>query len=554
MSPSTPRPASRRAPAFLAVVGLCVALATLVLGAAPAGAHAALESTTPADRSNVDDAPTEVVLEFNEAVSAPVGGVRAFDIDGNRVDEGDLESDGGTLTLGLREDLGDGAYVVTYRVISEDGHPITGAFTFTVGDAEQASDETVQGLLGSEDDRMWDIAGGVARFLAYGGTLLAAGVAIFAVTAHDGGPEKRALRRLVGTGAGVGALGVLLAIPFSAARITGLGLGAITKEGVFGDVLGESVGISTAVVLAGLVVLAGSATAPGPFRKAPTIAAALAASGGFALAGHTATADPRWAATASAAVHVAAAAVWFGGLVALAVVLGNRRDTDAVGTAGVVGRFSSTAALSLVAVAVCGLYLGFEEVGSLDGLTSTTYGKILLTKTGVVALVAAAGAWNRFRLVPALEKAPKAASSRLRTVVRAEAIGLAIAIALTAALVNTTPAADVGGGIFSETVPFGDGSVNVVVDPNQAGPNLVHLYFYDAGGRVADPEFDELTLNFSMPSSDIGPIEREPVRAGAGHQQVTGMQLLAGAWVVEIVARVDQFDQLTASVDVPVNP
>ena len=116
-------------------------------------------------------------------VSSPLGGVRAFDIDGERVDEGQLESEDGTLTLGLRDGLGTGAYVVTYRVISEDGHPITGAFTFTVGDAEQASDETVAGLLGSEDDRLWDIAGGIARFLAYGGTLLAAGVAIFAVTA-----------------------------------------------------------------------------------------------------------------------------------------------------------------------------------------------------------------------------------------------------------------------------------------------------------------------------------------------------------------------------------
>jgi hypothetical protein len=57
-----------------------------------------------------------------------------------------------------------------------------------------------------------------------------------------------------------------------------------------------------------------------------------------------------------------------------------------------------------------------------------------------------------------------------------------------------------------------------------------------------------------MPASDIGPIEREPVRAGVGHHQVTGMQLIAGTWELAIVARVDQFDQVTASVDVPVNP
>jgi copper transport protein len=544
--------------ACLALVAAAVGslgLATgLGLGAAPAAAHAVLQSTSPGDRSALDEAPDAVELVFNEPVSSPVGGVRAFDGDGERVDEGDLELDGATLRLGLRGGLGDGAYIVTYRVISQDGHPITGAFTFTVGDAAGATDETVAGLLGSEDDQLWDILGGVARALAYGGTLLAAGVAVFAVSAHDGGPEKRALRRLIGTGAAVGALGVLAAIPLSAARITGLGLGAITNDGVAGDVLGESVGISVAVVLAGLVVLAGSAGAGRPLRSAPTIAAALAASGGFALAGHTATAEPRWAATGSAAVHAAAAAIWFGGLVALGVVLSNRRDRGAE-AAPVVARFSSMAALSLLAVAACGLYLGYEEVGSLDALTSTTYGRVLLAKTGVVALVAAAGGWNRYRLVPALPKAPKAAAGRLRTVVRAEAAGLAVAIALTGALVNITPAADAAaGGIFSETVPFGDGSVNVVVDPNQPGPNLIHLYFYDAGGRVADLEFDELDLVLTLPSAEIGPLEREMVRAGAGHYQAVDVDLLAGTWTVEVVARVDTFDQLTASVDVPVNP
>src|SRR5690606_22150186 len=136
-------------------------------------------STTPADRAALDAAPSEVELVFNEPVSVPDGGVRAFDGDGGRVDEAAVDVEGGTIRLGLRDGLGEGAYVVTYRVISQDGHPITGACTFSVGDVEGASDETVADRLGSEDDRTWDIAGGVARALAYGGTLLAAGVAAF---------------------------------------------------------------------------------------------------------------------------------------------------------------------------------------------------------------------------------------------------------------------------------------------------------------------------------------------------------------------------------------
>ena len=57
------------------------------------------------------------------------------------------------------------------------------------------------------------------------------------------------------------------------------------------------------------------------------------------------------------------------------------------------------------------------------------------------------------------------------------------------------------------------------------------------------------------PSAEIGPLEREPYVAGPGHYQVDGSDLsIAGDWTVEVVARVDRFDQLTAAVTVPVNP
>jgi copper transport protein len=160
-------------------------------------------------------------------------------------------------------------------------------------------------------------------------------------------------------------------------------------------------------------------------------------------------------------------------------------------------------------------------------------------------------------LVPAIGSAPKKAAALLRRAVRIEAGLLVVALALTAVLVDVTPARTAAGigGIFSDTVPFGDGSVNVVVDPNRAGSNELHLYVFDAAGRVSDQPFDDLTVRLSLPSADIGPIEREPFVAGPGHFQVDGSDLsIAGDWTIELVARVDRFDQLSAIVTVPVNP
>lgn len=536
-----------------ALLALAIVVLGVVVPARVASAHAVLLATTPADRSAIDAAPGEVTMEFNEPVSAALGAVRAFDGAGERVDEGDLTVEGSRIRLGLRDGLGDGAYVVTYRVLSQDAHPVTGAFAFTVGDAAAADDSTIAGLLGEDDERTFEIAGAVARGFAYAATLLAAGLAAFLVLAHDGGAEAPTLRRRLRRASAVGAAGVLVALPIQAALATGLGLGALFERGVAREVLGDGVGLSTVVVLLGI---AGVALDAG--RRAPaTLVAAFAATAGFAIAGHTTTADPRALVTASDVAHAVAGAVWFGGLVGLATVLRARKGDDAATAAPVVARFSGIAAISLLVVTIGGSLLAWREVQAFDALTSTTYGKVLLVKIGVVALVAALGGWNRFRLVPAIGTAPKKASALLRRGVRIEAGLLVGVLVLTGVLVNVTPARTAAGigSIFSQTVEFGDGSVNVVVDPNRAGENELHLYLFDEAGRVSTQDFDELTVELSLPSAEIGPLERTPYVAGVGHYQVDGSDLsIAGEWTVELIGRVDRFDQVTATVTVPVNP
>lgn len=539
--------------ALLALGAAAVVALALVGAARPAGAHAVLLATTPADRSAIDAAPAEVTLEFNEPVSATLGSVRAFDADGERVDEGDLVLEGARIRLGLRSGLGDGAYIVTYRVLSQDAHPVTGAFAFTVGEGVAADDGTIAGLLGEDDDRTWEIAGAVARGIQYAGALAAAGLGAFLVLAHDGGGEAGRLRRWLRIGAGIGALGVLVALPIQAALATGLGIGALFEPGVAKEVLGDGVGLSSVLVLFGLLGLA----VDGGRRFVPSLAGALLATAPFAMAGHTASTTPRALISMSVAVHLVAAAVWFGGLIGLVAVLRARRGNETAAAAPVVARFSGLAALSLVGIAVGGSIMGWHEVRTVDALTETTYGKVLVAKVLVVGLVAAMGAWNRFRLVPAITSAPKKAGALLARSLRLESGLLLGAIALTGVLVNVTPARTAAGvgSIYSETVAFGEGSVNVVVDPNRAGQNELHLYLFDEAGRVSDLAFDDLTVRLSLPAAELGPLDREPYVAGPGHFQVDGSDLsIAGDWTVEVVGRFDRFEQVAATVTVPVNP
>jgi copper transport protein len=120
-------------------------------------------------------------------------------------------------------------------------------------------------------------------------------------------------------------------------------------------------------------------------------------------------------------------------------------------------------------------------------------------------------------------------------------------------LVNLTPAyVDAGiGQIHSEVLELDEaGSVQVVVDPSRAGHNSVHLYFYGPDGRPADIA-EDVRIELSKPGDGIGPIVRQPFRAGPAHFQWDGTELVsAGRWELRVVARIDRFSEAAATADV----
>ncbi|HYF47437.1 MAG TPA: copper resistance CopC family protein, partial [Acidimicrobiales bacterium] len=258
---------------LLAVAALAATI--LLLGARPASAHAALASANPADGARLDAAPASVELEFNEPASAELGGLRVFAEDGERVDQGETRTDGAFVSIDLRDDLGDGAYVATFRVVSADGHPVQGGIVFSVGDTE-ADPALLSQFFDEGSDRNWEIGAAVARFWAYLGVLLAAGGASFLAFVHDDGPERANLRRLVRAGAVFGSLGILAALPIQAALATGQGIGAIVEDGVFGNVLDDGVGWTTLLGLVGLGLLV-----VGDRRRVPVGAGLVLAAGAF---------------------------------------------------------------------------------------------------------------------------------------------------------------------------------------------------------------------------------------------------------------------------------
>jgi copper transport protein len=523
-----------------------------------AGAHASLIAADPPDGSRLDQSPKQVQLTFSEHVSASLGGLRVVDTAGKRVDRGAVRVRGPIVEVDLAPHLPDGTYVVSYRIISADSHPVRGALVFGVGSGKVDTD-AARKVRSAGNDQSWKVVGAVGRFFAYGGSLLAAGGALFLVLAHPGGEERRTLVRRVRVAAVVGAVGGLVALPVQAALGTGQGPGSLFDHGVLGRVLTDGVGLAIGLCLVGLAVLALTIER----SRALAAAGAVAAATSFAATGHDRVGDVAALATVADVVHLLVVAVWGGGLVLLFWALRARRrradaDPDADGpgnTPAMVLRFSSLATVAVLAAGATGVALAWAEVRTLHALTSTGYGRVLMAKVAVVIVIGALGAYNHFRLLPALQEGKaKAALRRLRHTVRIEAAALVVVIGLTAVVVAMTPGRTLAqGGPVEKIIQLDKvGSVQVVVAPARAGFNQMHLYTFDLDHRPVQLA-ESVQVQLELPAAQLGPITRTAARAGPAHYQLNGSDLsIAGTWTITVELKVDRFTQVSGSTQVKV--
>ncbi|MBL1111400.1 copper resistance protein CopC [Streptomyces sp. 110] len=115
-----------------AAVGGLLACATLIATARPAAAHTALTGSAPDDGATVATSPDQVSLSFNDPMDARYSRVAVTGSSGRAVTTGAPEVEGRTVTQALAADTPPGRYTVGYRVVSADGHPVSGRFGFTV--------------------------------------------------------------------------------------------------------------------------------------------------------------------------------------------------------------------------------------------------------------------------------------------------------------------------------------------------------------------------------------------------------------------------------------
>jgi copper transport protein len=581
---------------LVALVALVVALVVVV--AAPASAHAELLSTDPSNGGVYDKPPTAVTLRFSEGVEVSLGGVRVYTSDRERVVTGTPEHPNGqqsVVTTSLPK-LDEGTYVVTWRVTSADSHPIDGAYTFQVGSKATLSDKNAQTAAASllattGGSRTVGVVYGIDRGLLFAGLALLIGGAVFVAGVWPAGRDDRRARWLVWAGWITVFVTTALGIALEGVYAAGLPLDDLLDTTVLRDVIDTRFG-RVALIRLGLLVLAipllrlllHRPAADHRLRGWGSGAGVAPAAGTAvtpAVAGHATSGIQTGLAIPADLVDVAGMACWLGGLAMLCVAVLPRRDV--VELRRVLPRYSALALGAIVALVVSGAYQAWRQVGSIDELKSTDYGRLLIAKLVAFAALIVAAAFSReivnrrFRALPPddelvsaedpvlVEAGPPVVRggsggydaideawdeeaedqeevARLRRSVWVEVAIAAVILVITALLVNAAPARAQSSGPVSLTLKSKQVWVYVDVAPGVAGPNDMHFTALPTGGGPAT--VDDMTVQLTRPGEDLPPFTVPLQKLGAGHYYAPLYDIpYSGDWQMTIRVQLGQTDE-----------
>jgi copper transport protein len=466
-------------------VALVAALiAAVFVFPAAAGAHAFLTRSQPSSGAVLTQAPREVRLTFDEGVK-PAPGIKVLRGGGQSVVAGaPFQPAGNTkeIVIPLRENLGPGPYAVVWSEIDrDDGHLISGAFVFSVGRGPPIPSATT-----TTTGNGPPLSAEISRWLLLAGLLAAAGSAGFALLVWRSMPA-RALSLTLAAGLGVAALGAVLNVVLESGAAS-TSFGHRTLIGAAVAAAGAALAVvslrfpslrvtaaAVAVVLLGLPTATGHASAPGVDR-ALSIPADL--------------------------VHLAAVAFWIGGVLQLAVVVPRGlRSTLA-------RRFTPFAIGAVALLGATGVVRAFNELAAVDQLWRTGYGRALLVKTGVLAILVVLAALNR---------------TRLRTVVAVELVLLAVVVGAVAVLTNVRPGRDYATAVASK---------------QQGPPTVVYAGEDDdlAVGLAVTPKGKEVDLRATVLGFK-GPVAGLDVRFGLQSRRAVARPCGAGCYSSTLTGR-----------------
>ncbi|MGH8791200.1 MAG: copper resistance D family protein, partial [Stackebrandtia sp.] len=372
--------------------------------------------------------------------------------------------------------------------------------------------------------------------------------------------ERRAAARLIAVGLGLVAATAGFGLYVQAAYTAGRGLGVTRDDvtAVFGS--GFAAASLARLLLAAVALLllkrVASRREPPTSRRWLLGAWAAALTATWPLSGHAVVSDAPALTIAADVVHLGAAGLWLGGLATLLVFLAHRQrvaQADAL-----LPTWSRWATRLVAALAVAGVAQALIEVRTVEGLTSTAYGRVVLVKIGLFAVLLSVAALARSHV----RRGGAAIASdgrslrdfparRVRRIVAVELAVAAAVLGATAVLTQTPPAPTALDASAEQRV---DGPVKLEADefqlyfelePGRPGQNTAHLYLYTPEGAELEPLEWEAALG--DPDEGIAPVDLRLTEVSSNHATADVAVPRAGDWEFVFRVQTSEIDRTTVS-------
>jgi copper transport protein len=506
---------------------------------APAFAHAALIGTEPADGAVLAQSPDRFSLTFSEPVSPLV--LSLVNPGGNTEALTSFRLDGQTVEIDNTQKLGNGTYVLSWRVISTDGHPVAGSLLFSVGAAGTApvASDPVDWLLRSA---IW-----LAKVCLYIGLFIGVGGAFVLCWLSPATGKHVIVAALWG---GIGA--AVVSLGFQGLDALGLPLTRLAMPLVWQTALGTTFVWTVLIGLCAMGLGLSSLVLPCIPAKLLSLAGLTAVGVALAASGHASAAEPQWLMRPMVFLHGVGIAFWAGALIPLGLALKGR--TVAAGL--FLRRFSKTIMPVVVVLAGTGIVLAVIQVQTLSALVATAYGRLLLVKLGLLAVLFALAAFNRWRLTAPVEAGNEVARKKL---VRSIGVEVAIVLAIFGVVAGwrfTPPpralaiAAAQPALVHIHTLKA---MADISITPGHSGPVAASIMVMT--GDFGPLDAKQMTLVLSKPDSGIEPLKRPAKKAGDGTWRVDDLVIpLPGKWTVGLDILVSDFDAVKIEGPIDIRP
>ncbi|ASY60832.1 copper resistance CopC/CopD family protein [Sinorhizobium sp. CCBAU 05631] len=492
-------------------------------------AHASLVESNPAGDVVLAEAPPTFSLTFSEP-AAPLS-LRLVEPDGSTTSLERFVLRDRTVEIQLPSGLFRGTHVLSWRVVSEDGHPVGGSVVFSVGAPSTTPAETTESIDGEVRTAIW-----LAKIALYLGLFLGIGGS-FAVTWL--GRSERSGSFTVLVLLGVGMVGTPLCAGLQGIDALDAPFRGLLDMEVWQAGMSTSFGRTSVVAAFALVSATGALVAKGGGRLLSLTA--LAGTGfALALSGHASAADPQWLTRPMVFLHGVGIASWTGALIPLGLALARRTPESG----DMLRRFSRTIPLIFSVLIVAGIVLTVVQVRKPAALTGTAYGELLLVKLAVIFLLFTLAAVNRFRLTEPAARRDPMTTWRLAGSIGVETMAIVLVFGVAAAWRFTPPPrALVGAAVEPAAIHLHSARAlaNVQLSPGRAGQFAGSIEVFGKDGQVLRPK--EVTLVLSNPTSGIHAMRRSARRTGEASWRVDGIAVPSpGTWHVRLNILVSDFE------------